>query len=315
VKTETQELIYGVAGQTLAAYPPEWADGVPSSVTVKVFEGGDSNDDTEEWTVAGSADTVATTVNTASGCSSTYPNRVYLASLSGVVLGRTYRLANGAGQAELVTVKNLCTTYVLLDRDLGYDYAITTSTFKGLMLSAAVDTTWQSDEANILSEGAANYRVQWAYTLNSLARVLWTYCRLVRQPWRSGVTVEDLRAYRPDLSYSETPDDRGSGFARQIAAAEAKVRVDLLAADMRPDSVRDTDLMRQLTMLAFFSILGQFGNAPPTREPNAYAAESEAAYQRMLSVVVRGAVKIPVDTGAEGGITRQRGPGRAFGDM
>ena len=313
----TAELIYAVAGQTLTAYPPEWLDGVPSSITVKVFEGGDSNDDTEEWTASGSADSVSTTVSTASGASQTYRNRVYLTALTNVVVGRTYRLANAAGQVELVTVKDIvsATSYVVLDADLAYDYAITTSTFKGLLMSVAVDATWKSDEDNVLSAYEPNYRVQWAYTLNSLARVCWTYCRLVRQPWRSGVTVQDLRSYWPDVPYSEAPDKRGEALRAQIDAAENCVRADLLTAGLRPDSIRDGDIVRQLVMLKVFSILGASGTCPPNRDPNAYATESEAAYQRMFSSVCRANVSIPTDEGTEGNISAQRQRGRWFGDM
>jgi hypothetical protein len=304
MREQTAELIYGLVGQTLKLVPPEWSEGVPSALALSVWPGSTGNDQTADWTATPTVDTVSATVATASGASQTYRNRAYVA-VAGIVVGKTYRIANGAGQAELVRVKNIvsASAYVELDADLLYDYAVTTSTFAGIELSATVDPTWVADDANLLSPGVDSYRCLWTYTINSIVRKHWTYARLVRQRWQSIISLADLRDFEPDIAYSEPPDLRGEACARLIAAAESVVRVDILAAGYKPESIQDTEILRMLLIEQARLIAARRGNPPPGRDPEAFVVEQAARYQSLLDRTIQVGLAVPVAQNSTGATT------------
>ena len=304
-REQTAELIYGLTGQTMRLIPPEWSAGVPSSLALSVWPGTVGNDQAADWTATPTLDTASTTVNVASGASQTYRNRAYLASLANLAVGKTYRIANSAGQAELVTVKNLCTTYVELDQDLLYDYAVTTSTFAGIEVSATVDPTWVADSSNLLGPEAASYRCLWTYTINSIVRKHWTYARLVRQRWQSIISLADLRDFEPDIAYSEPPDLRCEACARLIAAAESVVRVDIIAAGYRPESIQDAEVLRMLLIEQARLIAARRGNPPPGRDPEAFVVEQSARYQSLLDRTIRVSLAVPVTQNTTGATTAE----------
>lgn len=304
-REQTAELIFGLTGQTLKLIPPEWSAGAPSALALSVWPGSTGNDQTADWTAPPTLDTVSTTVSTASGASQTYRNRAYLTSIASIVVGKTYRLANAAGQAELVCVKNIGATYVELDRDLLYDYAITTSTFAGIELSATVDPTWVADSGNLLGPDSPAYRCLWTYTIGAVVRKHWTYARLVRQRWQSIISLADLRDFEPDIAYSEPPDLRGEACARLIAAAESVVRVDILAAGYKPESIQDTEVLRMLLIEQARLIAARRGNPPPGREVEAFVAEQSARYQSLLDRTIRVALVPAVTQGTSGATTAE----------
>jgi hypothetical protein len=306
MREQTAELIYGVTGQKLSLVPPEWPEGQPSSLSVKVYPGTIGDDDTYDWTVTPTVDTVSTTVNTASGYSQTYRNRAYLASTAGIVVGHEYRIANGAGQAELVRVKDVATTYVVLDRDLVYDYEVTTSTFKGIEVTAAVNDTWVAASSNLLDPSAQSYRAVWDYTVNSLKRRHVTFLRLVRQPWQAVASVQDLRDFDPDLPLHMEGGDEGC--ARLLSAAHQTVRADILAAGYQPESIRDTEVMRLLVVEQARLIAARRGKVPAGWDVGAFYEAQGRVYQSLMERMVRGALNVPVAQNSTGATTAAPAP-------
>src|SRR3990167_7941596 len=132
----TRDVIYGLTGQIIDTYPPEGAEGVPSSATCSVFDGDRSSDDTADFTPTVTIDSVSTTVDVASGYSQTQHNKLSIAATTSIVVGRQYLAENTYGQREIVTPKYIASgDYLELENDLAYDYPVTTSTLKGIRMT------------------------------------------------------------------------------------------------------------------------------------------------------------------------------------
>jgi hypothetical protein len=300
----TAELIYGVTGQTVSVYPPEWGQGVPSSASARVYEGELGDDDTPEFVPSVSVDAVSTTVDAASGYSQANRRRLYVASTTGIAVGDDYRVENALGQHELIAVLYVATNdYLILDADLVYDYPATSSTVKGLKMSFAADATWLATEAKILEPGGPSYRVVWSYTLASVIRRRVTYARLVRTPGGTGVTVKDLRRRWPDLDYEEPSALRGQAYQWAIQAGYERVRTDLLAAGWQPSQPRDTELVDELVVRATLWTLARAGIGPGGRQVEAVIEECKKDYHAGVFQICKAGQRLDMDLGTQGAAT------------
>src|SRR5688500_11527437 len=149
----TVEIIYGLTGQTVECYPPDWREGVPSSATVEVFPGEVGNDDTTNdgyFTAAATVDSTSVTSNAASGYSQTNRNHFFLGPTSGTVIGRQYLTENNLQQRELAVPKGIASnSHLVLENDLAFDYPSGSSTIKGYRMVFTVDAAWVATEARI----------------------------------------------------------------------------------------------------------------------------------------------------------------------
>lgn len=320
------EITFGQTGQTFTTYPPEWAEGVPSSATCAVYGGTTSLDNAADFSPTVTIDAVSTTVDQASGYSQTNRRTLYVASTSGISTSTLYLLSNGSGQRELVTpIKVATDDYVTVEQDLAYDYTATaTSTFKGVRLSAPVDATWVANEANINGGPAqitaatltqydifgnysvqgrrTSYKVVWSYTVASIARRHYTYLRLVRQKPHHNVTLRDLMKYWPDIAEDEEAEVRGQQFRYAIDAAWDRVRADLVTEGYRPEQIRDTELIDQLVIRAALQVVAMSGKAPPARDVEAWIVERTQDYRSLFGRAIS-TLKADIDQGAEGAVT------------
>ena len=298
----TTDVIYGLAGQTVTAYPPEWAEGAPSSVTVSVYRGTDGNDSTAEFSASATVPGTNKTIPTASGYSQTQRNKLFLSSATDIFVGRQYRAANSFGQVELVVPKYVQTTspvHALTESDLAYDYT-TGDTLVNIMMQFTVDATWLADESNMSVPSQPPYRVVWAYTVNSIARRLVTYLRLVRQPWKDLLTIEDVKEVWPDITDKEWRQTRGQQFAYMINAAGDALRVDIVTAGYNPEQIRDTEILKELHRAKFFALAGKQGIAPPGRDVEVYAQQAANDYQALFQKTIGATTKVFLDEGTEG---------------
>lgn len=299
----TVELVYNLTGQTVETYPPEWPEGVPSSASASVYDGTRSNDDTADFSPAVTVDPVSTTVDVASGYSQTNRKRLYVAATTNIVVGREYLLENTDGQKELVTPTRVVSgDYIDLESDLAYDYAITTSTLKGLRMVFTVDAAWVATESNILDPSEQSYRVIWAYTVNSIVRRHYTYLRLVRQPSKHGVSIDSLKEYWPDLQSEEYAETRGQQFRYAIDAAYDRVRAEVISAGYRPEQIRDTEIVDELVRAKTFYVIASMGIAPSGRDVESFINQTREDYERLFNNTVNAVLKVAIDTGAEGNI-------------
>ena len=300
---QTAEIMYGLIGQLVIAYPPDWADGAPSAASATVRRGDLGNDDAAEFTASGTVDAISTTVSVASGFSQSYPNRLYLASLTSLETGRPYRLDNGQGQRQLVVLKRIDTAggYAEADGDLLYDYPIG-STLVGIRMVFTVDPTWVALDTKILDPEYPPYRVIWTYTCAATSRRYFTYLRLVRKPWQSLVTMDDLRDVWPDIMYAEGSEARGERVRRAITVACTEVRADIIAAGYQPETLEDTELLKQLQVCRTWRVLARTGITPTGRDPETFIAEAKQDYTELLDRTVRGALRIAASTDNRGAI-------------
>src|SRR5687768_5184822 len=120
-------LTYNVTGQVVSFFPPIaelLANGAPTSAaTYKVYGGTQGNDETPKFTGTASLDAVATTVDAASGYSTTNRQKVNLTATTSITVGYRYLLENANGQRETVVVTYIASAdYVLVEEPLCYDY-------------------------------------------------------------------------------------------------------------------------------------------------------------------------------------------------
>lgn len=303
----TTEIVYGRTGQTVEFYPPECVRdtlGIPSSVTVSVFRGVDSNDGTAEYTPSVTVDSVSTTLAAAGGQGQTNRRRATVASATSIVTGRLYLLDNTSSQREVVEPKKIASTVIDFVHDLQYDYAITVSTLKGIRCVFTVDATWVATESKILLPSQPDYRLRWQYTVNGVVYNHQTYLRLVRKPFKSSLTFQDLVTRWPDLLDGQPREQRGERYKRMIDAAEDQVRRDILAEGYKPEQFSDTEVIDGLVNHALDYQIARFHCAPPDREREVFIAETRSEYGNLFTRMIS-TLKVPIDKGAEGNTTTE----------
>lgn len=299
----TVEIVYGRTGQTVSMYPPECVRdliGVPSSVTAAVYEGGDGNDETAEFSPAVTVDAVSTTVDVASGVSQTQRNLLSVAATTSTAIGGLYLLENAAGQREIVEPKGITATVSLtLVDDLQYDYAITTSTLKGLQCTFTVDATWVATETNLSMPRDPAYRVVWTYTVGGIVYTTQTYLRLVRKPFKSNVSIYDVAKRWPDIKTLDDRARRGQGLRQVLEAAIDDVRGHVLAEGYQPSQLNDTEIADQLIVLRGCYLLGNAYGAPGQRDQELFIREMRDEYASLFTSCIS-SLRIGLDTGGEG---------------
>jgi len=280
-----------------------------------------SLDDGAEFSPTVTVDSVATTVDVASGYSQSNRRLLYVSDTASIAIGRFYRVANAAGQVELVKPVGIASgDYLTLEDDLAYDYAITTSTLKGVRMTFPVDATWVADESNILGasvtadasdawDGDATrpnpaYKAVWTYTVNSIVRRHYSYLRLVRQPSRHNVTYKDLQRYLPEVLLEEYRDQRGLQCRDMIDAAWGEVRADIIGDGYRPEQIRDTELVNLLVTLRTVLRYASAGLAPDKRDPEQFIAQMSKEYTDRYARTIAN-LRVDIDQGDEGAATTE----------
>jgi hypothetical protein len=313
-------LTFGQTGQVLEFYPPQGevvSEGAPTSAaTYFIWPGTASLDDTAELSGNATLDSVSTTVSTASGYSQSNRRRIYLNSTSSIVVGRRYLLANAEGQREVVIPRLVSTLYIDVEESLAFDYAITTSTFKGLRQYFTIDATFIADEGNIniwgssplltdagdTSNQAPPWRVRWGYTTGSIARYSWTSFDVARAAAKSLLSIEELRQIIPDIHLAEQADQRGSDFAPQLKAAERDLQLDARMAGYDPDSIQDPQAYQRLLLQKWaVTVVKGFLFTRPQLNPFADSLQND--YTNLLNSLLKVALKTWLSTDSTGAVT------------
>lgn len=263
---------FNVTTTVLELYPPE---GVPSSATYSIWEGGDGNDDAASFTGAVTADSVSTTLAAAAGWWAQSSRRTLeVASGTGITVGRRYRLANAAGAYEDVTVVGVDGVDITLEHDLSFDYA-TGSTFRGLRLSFTVPAGLVNDEIQINDESNP-WRVLWEYTAGGVTCRHWLLLDVLRQVPQTSVGEDDLFSAWLDLEYQMGPDQR----RRVLAEAHETVDADLRGYRIDPVELAPGGMRSRLIKQAARMLIAASGRAPNGRDPEAVAQETRRDYAR-----------------------------------
>lgn len=312
-------LTYDVTGQVVSFWPPQAeviASGAPTAAaTYSVWGGTQANDETAKFTGSATLDSVATTVDAASGYSQANRQKVNVASTSNITVGHRYLLTNAQGQREQVVVTYIASDdYVLVEEPLAYDYT-TADTLKGLRHYFTIDAAFIADASNINAAGNIDlfqrdssageyppFRVRWTYTTGSISRITWTTFDVVRQAAKSRLSISDLRALFPDVIFQEQIAQRGQDFAPQLVAAERDVSIDARTAGYDPDQVRDAEIWDRLVLQKWAVIIGEglmFGGADISQ----WLERATGKYTTMFEKTIGTTLRAFIDASNTGGIT------------
>jgi hypothetical protein len=246
---QEQDIIFGLASQTLWLDAPE---GRPSSITsVAVYEASTGDTGTAESATTGAASVETnpnTTMDAAGGATETDPTLVPLTATTGATVGRRYLLTAVNGFKEWVEVEAVSSgVSVKVRHPLQGEYA-SADTFASTRMSITVDSTWVADTSNLSSGGASSprYRVRWVYVVSGVTYVRDAYFDLVRYVGDHNVDPLDVDRLAPgwlDRLPVDYRDDQGRAL---IDDAYAAVKLDLAANDVNDAMVSDQAIVDEL---------------------------------------------------------------------
>jgi len=312
-----QEIILGLTGQSFFFDPPETFQptGTP---TVQVWLA--TNDDTSavETATTGSCsvDSVATTITTTAAVRG--DRTITVALGTGIARGRRYLITDTDGDCEWAEVMTVNGTTIGLRAPLVNDYAIG-ATFKGCRISIAVNSAWSSD-ANKLTDvlsgnwrtdvpvqadafvGQSGYRLRWAYTVNGVATIGYSFADLVRYQSKNLVTPLDVDRRFPGWIDRLGADDIQDQGAAIVLDAFYAVKMDAMTDALLLRRVRNTEVLRELVVYRanLIHIENQVmnGNLSPTA-----LEAAQKIYTQRYGTLVR-EPKFPTDA-AGGGASSQ----------
>jgi hypothetical protein len=304
VADRTQEITFGDTGAKLFMYPPDWQDGVPSAASCIVLLGVVRDVDPPDFTPVVTVDPTSIQVSAASGVSKTNRQRLFLATIAGLVVRRRYRLVNPNGQSEIVRPGALdATPFADLTDPMAFDYpASAQSLLQGLLMTAPVDAAWVANEQKLYLGDQAPFRVIWTYTIAGTVRKHYTNLRLVRQARRHNVQPPDLQTFYPGIKLDEPAANRGQTLADVIDEAYEQVRVDVRTVTLRRyrlDQIRDPEMVDQL-VLAKALYLSSSWATPNGWTRLEWRSDCLSAYDRLLSRLLGGGGAMFIDDGITG---------------
>lgn len=244
----TQEIQFGITGQSLILDCP---DGRPTSiigVTVYAVTQGDDGDD--EAATTGSA-AVETNPNTTLASSAGVADRsITLTAATGVAVDRRLLITAAAGHREEVEVAGITGVVASLRHPLINAYPLTTSTVVSTRCTIAMDATWITNVGNLCETYAPNpgYRVRWVVAVGGASQVYDRYFDLVRYPARHNVSPLDVERRHPgwlDGLPIDFRDDQGRAL---IERAWHAVKHDLYQDNKADQAVRNSELVAELVI-------------------------------------------------------------------
>lgn len=305
-----QEIIFGLSGQSFYFDPPEGqATGTP---TVQVWLA--TNDDTaaveSATTGSCSVDSVSTTFSASAGDRS-----ITVADGTGITVGRRYLVTDATtGEVEQIECIARVGTAVRLRTPLLNTYAAA-STLKGVRISIGVNTTWVAQASNLtdvlsgswrtdvtpepsIYVGQAGYRLRWAYTVNSVACIGYSFADLVRYQAKNLVTPLDVDSRFPGWIDRLPPDYREDQGASLVLEAFHAVRIDAMGDAVLLRKVRNTEVLRELVILR--ANLCALENQAMSGSGNADGLKlAQDVYQQRYDQLLR-EPKVPTDSGGGG---------------
>jgi hypothetical protein len=245
-----QELIFGVASQTLVFDAPEGRPTAePISVTVYAADADDTSQAEIATTGSASVETNPnTTVDVASGIGQADRTELKLAATTGATRGRQYMVVSTTGERETAEIKDVTAgDAVRLRHPLRNAYEIG-STFFTTRVSIAVLDSWAADQNNITSwiDGNPGYRVRWVYVVDGITRAHASFFSLLRYTQQYFVSPADVDRDYPgwlDRVAVDYQEDQGASL---IDAAYHAVRMDARGDALLLAAVRDTEVLAEL---------------------------------------------------------------------
>jgi hypothetical protein len=275
----TSDIIFGVPGQGLTYRFPT---GRPTSATFRVLdEAADDENSEVEFEGSATVESVNTTIATAAGVGQTDRTAITLAAGTATA-GRDYLLAQN-GKREWVRVVSAVGTSIVAGAPLQNAYT-TGATFQATLLSAAVDSDWVVDEANLsdASDPAPDYRVRWEVTYGSETIIALSFFDLVRGSLGHGLTMQDLEARFWNLLADMPTDHRADQGGRILDAAWEDVQADLASIALNDAALRDAQLVDQLLIHRVRLAFAENGHRPQSFSAAEFLTFAAATYDRFF---------------------------------
>lgn len=233
-----QEIILGVTGQGLVHY---CTDSRPQSVVSVTAHAYDADDSTIEFTAdTPGVDTVSTTSTAVAGTSTDNPHQITLTSVTGIVIGRTYRFQSVVGYSEWVVPAAISGLVVTLRHPLHNSFPIGAA-FQSTLIYGFIPDAWAADTSNLTSPAKrVGYRIRWVYADDGgNRRVAQSTASLVRYETRNHVLPTHVDARFPGWMERLPTDYQGDQGKALIDIAFDAVRLDLLQEGQADHAVRD----------------------------------------------------------------------------
>lgn len=248
VTVATQDVIFGVTGQSLVLDYPEPLGSIES---VAVYYA--AADDTSEPIAAttGSPEFASTgdTLRAACGASQDDPTRIPVNSYAGFVAGRRYQIAGGglSETFELLRTASETGDVLYARHPLVNSYA--SGTVTDLRVTVSIDSAWASNLTFLSANVGPNprYRVRWYATLSDGAPiVVYTGFDLVRYPTTLPVGPLDIEDAFEGWLDALGPDHRATQGRALITEAVSLVRVDLYHRSIADQALRNREAFARL---------------------------------------------------------------------
>lgn len=291
---QVQDILYGVASQSLVFDAPE---GRPSSVTsVKIIPYDAGDDDDTEWSPTTAVETgPSTTIDAASGYGQTDPRVLYVAATTNAAVDRTYLVTAADGAKEWFTVAEIDSgNYLLAQHPLHNAYA-SADTVQSTRITATVDDTWAAAKENLRDDAGPNphYRVRWVYVVGGATYARDSYFNLVRYAGTHGVLPQNLESLAPGWLDTLPTDHRGNQGRTLISDAYTAVKFDLHAVWTDDAMVANSELVDEVTRYKAIE-LGEFAKILAGGGDEARYRIAKDAYQSRLDSLLRITNKAPI---------------------
>lgn len=247
---DSQDILYGVTGQTIYFDAPE---GRPSSVVSwDVFVDINGDESTAEFSPTGTVETNPnTTFDASSGASQADPTKLNLTATTGVVRERRY-LATSAvnGEREWVEVERFVSADAVYARSPLLNDYVSNDTFQSTRITATVNATWVATESKISPPSRTQpwYRSRIVYVVGGVTYAASIFHDLVRYPFRHAVIGPDVDAYSSGWFDRLSVNDRRNGGERVIAEAARQVKEDLRTRGLSDYGQRNSEFLNGLVV-------------------------------------------------------------------
>lgn len=308
---DAQDILYGVAGQSIYLDCPEGRPSAVTSVYVYWWEYGDDTDNAEDATTGSAAvDAVSTTFDAASGVSQASQHSLALASTTGIVIGRRYLATNAPGAKEWVEVESITSGASITARNpLANDYA-TSDTFASTRISISLDDDWVADP-NAISDNTdpnAGWRVRWEYVVGGGAYVRHSYFDVSRVGGSHTVTPADMENFLGNWSGVLPRDHRKDQGRKLIDEGYRMFKMDMLSADIPDQQIRNQETVDQIVKHAATVILQRSRVYDGSLDP-ALLEDARGQYSSLLDRMFRVAGRVSIGVDETGAGARVSAPG------
>lgn len=229
-----------VAGQpgTLRFVPPEVAAfGAPSAATVTIRQADGRDLPTPVAGAAASLDAASTTLSAAAAAGS---RSLALASIAGMVAGRTYLVTSADGERVIVEVAGAAGAAALLADPLQRAFA-SGDALAGVELSYALDAGQLVDP---VTRPGHLYRAVWSYVIAGVTYQADQLFEVRKRALRPTLTEAEVGRYLP-ARLDELMDGGPSALRVLMGEAWDDVLDDAAARGYEPDKIMDCDRLRR----------------------------------------------------------------------